>query len=204
MTVYLISDGDYVKIGHTVRDIEQRLSEIQTGSPHPIKLINFIPGADMSVERELHQKFADLRLRSNGEWFMASPRIEEEFAARRRVVDEEFQKEERKRIEQAEWEAERKRRQEERSRLIVAMPPDVRMRWYLKRAAIALVTLAVGFAVITFTPNEPFAFWGIVRLALFILTPTLAYQFGKSLPQRYRADKSSSDPESIDPPSAVS
>lgn len=204
MTVYLISDGDYVKIGHTLRDVEQRLTEIQTGSPQPIKLINFIPGADISVERELHQKFADLRLRNNGEWFMASPRVEDEFATRRRAVDEEFQKEERRRLEQAEWEAEQKRRREERIRLIAAIPPDVRMRWYLRRAVIALVTLAVGFVVMWYTPKQPVAVWGIVRFALLILTPTLAYQFGKSLPREYRAEESSSDPEGIDPPSVVS
>ncbi|GAB3161656.1 hypothetical protein GCM10027059_12380 [Myceligenerans halotolerans] len=69
MTVYLLSDGDYLKIGHTTRDVERRVRELQTGSPREIRLIAVLPGASTDTERELHAQFAAYRVRANGEWF---------------------------------------------------------------------------------------------------------------------------------------
>jgi hypothetical protein len=62
--VYFISDGERVKIGRSV-NIESRLNALQTSTAVPLKLLAAIPGGGR--ERELHRRFAHLRIR--GEWF---------------------------------------------------------------------------------------------------------------------------------------
>lgn len=65
--VYFIQpvDGGPVKIGKS-EDPRKRLREIQTGHPAKLQIVGLIDG-DESLERELHRKFAHLRL--EGEWF---------------------------------------------------------------------------------------------------------------------------------------
>jgi len=57
-----------VKIGYTatVRGVQQRLNDLQVGSPYKVRALCHTPG-DRLVERELHEYFKSHRLA--GEWF---------------------------------------------------------------------------------------------------------------------------------------
>lgn len=81
MTVYLIKHpGDNaVKIGYTDGDPLRRLRELQTGSASLLELIGTIPHASREMEQQLHDRFANLRLRPSGEWFTNDPSIQEVF-----------------------------------------------------------------------------------------------------------------------------
>lgn len=66
--IYLITDGEAVKIGLTTASVEKRNSQHQTGNPRKIETIYQFWADDVhAVEAELHQQFADKRL--SGEWF---------------------------------------------------------------------------------------------------------------------------------------
>lgn len=67
--VYFISDGEAVKIGFS-HSVMQRLKNLQTNHPRPLELLATVPGP-WELERELHQKFAHLRVQ--GEWFRPEP-----------------------------------------------------------------------------------------------------------------------------------
>src|SRR5690625_36074 len=57
-----------VKIGVT-KDIEDRISGVQTGCSYKIKLIGFIETEDYKMtEKVLHAYYSDQR--TNGEWFL--------------------------------------------------------------------------------------------------------------------------------------
>lgn len=71
--VYFIKCGGYVKIGWAVVPAK-RLKELQTASPMVLELIHHMPG-DLKKEHELHERFAHLRVRPNGEWFQLSEEI---------------------------------------------------------------------------------------------------------------------------------
>lgn len=64
-------EGGPVKIGFTQSDVARRLAGLQTGCPHPMKLLASVPGGP-SDERGLHAKLR--RHRVSGEWF--NPHIE--------------------------------------------------------------------------------------------------------------------------------
>lgn len=66
MTIYLITCDGYTKIGHTDGSPNERLRQLQTGSPHTHLLLGIAPG-DIAHERALHAEFADCHIR--GEWF---------------------------------------------------------------------------------------------------------------------------------------
>lgn len=66
MTVYFISDGEFVKIGYTKGEPSKRLKSLQTGHPKSLKLLKSVPG-DSGTERECHEALA--RYRASGEWF---------------------------------------------------------------------------------------------------------------------------------------
>jgi hypothetical protein len=55
-----------LKIGFTDGDPEQRLKQLQTGCPHPLRLVATAAGSQ-KAEAELHRQFAHLR--ASGEWF---------------------------------------------------------------------------------------------------------------------------------------
>lgn len=55
-----------VKIGFTERDAESRMRELQTASPHRLRLLTTMSGT-ASDEAELHAALAHLRV--SGEWF---------------------------------------------------------------------------------------------------------------------------------------
>lgn len=67
-SVYIIRSGNtsHYKIGYTGRDIGQRMSEIQTGSPLPLSLVASWT-APRTAETKIHRIFSDCRL--EGEWF---------------------------------------------------------------------------------------------------------------------------------------
>lgn len=71
--VYFIQaeESQRIKIGFSENPI-QRLASLSTSSSESLALLASFP-ATMADERELHKKFAHLRIR--GEWFSTSPEI---------------------------------------------------------------------------------------------------------------------------------
>lgn len=67
MRTYAIQavNGGPIKIGSTRKPVQERLRQLQTGSPLPLRVIAELDG--LHHERELHHQFADWRL--EGEWF---------------------------------------------------------------------------------------------------------------------------------------
>jgi DNA-binding XRE family transcriptional regulator len=75
--VYLISCADkFLKIGYT-KNINKRLSQLQTSNPIKLELCHLIDG-NVNLEKELHIMFKDLR--SQGEWFYFDNSILQYFA----------------------------------------------------------------------------------------------------------------------------
>jgi hypothetical protein len=66
-TVYVLDDGDAIKIGHTVKHVALRIASLQTGNPRVIRTVAIVAGASSAVEMHLHNEFAQWNLR--GEWF---------------------------------------------------------------------------------------------------------------------------------------
>lgn len=69
--VYFIAcpETGRVKIGFTSKSPEERLRNLQTGSPTELKLMCFQPGT-RADEQHLHEILGDFRL--HGEWFEAA------------------------------------------------------------------------------------------------------------------------------------
>lgn len=61
-----------VKIGFTARRPEQRLRDLQCGSPVTLELHAFFEGG-ATLEQALHETFAPLRM--HGEWFSAAGKL---------------------------------------------------------------------------------------------------------------------------------
>ena len=72
MTIYFIqcSETKFIKIGYA-QNPNQRIKELQVGSPHSLMLISVAPG-DIAREHKIHSQFDHYRYR--GEWFV--PAIE--------------------------------------------------------------------------------------------------------------------------------
>ena len=70
--VYFISDGLFVKIGITSCTVQQRLRQLQTGHPLPLKVLATMKGS-AHEEQQLHVKFA--KYHERGEWFVLTPAI---------------------------------------------------------------------------------------------------------------------------------
>lgn len=66
--IYFVTEGKHIKIGYTTQDIEKRIKQLNTGSVQNISLLGWIYG-NKAKEKELHVKFAQSRVRYNGEWF---------------------------------------------------------------------------------------------------------------------------------------
>jgi len=68
--VYLIYDGNYLKIGKT-KNIKSRFSALQTGNPNKLYLSGYIlcktSKEAFKVERTLHKKFK--KYHKHGEWY---------------------------------------------------------------------------------------------------------------------------------------
>jgi hypothetical protein len=66
MSVYVITDGRYFKIGYTDGAVEARIDTLQTGNPNRLILVHQMAGG-RALEKELHGAYAAKRL--SGEWF---------------------------------------------------------------------------------------------------------------------------------------
>lgn len=64
--VYLLSDGEFFKIGYSKNEPTIRQKGCQTGNARQLKLVASIPGS-IGLERSIHRTFASKRVR--GEWF---------------------------------------------------------------------------------------------------------------------------------------
>ena len=58
----------FVKIGWTRRRVDTRIRQIQTCTPHLLRLLASFAGSSRD-ERGLHVRFADHRVRAGSEWF---------------------------------------------------------------------------------------------------------------------------------------
>lgn len=65
-----------VKIGYAA-DVATRLAQVQVGCPEQLSLLYAVECGTRAEEFEqrLHEAFAHLRIRRNGEWFESSPEI---------------------------------------------------------------------------------------------------------------------------------
>ena len=71
--IYFIGQGDdYVKIGYTKGSVAHRLTSIQTGNPHELKLLLTLEGG-RKAEYSYHSTFAPYHVR--GEWYHLSKEI---------------------------------------------------------------------------------------------------------------------------------
>lgn len=70
--VYFITDGEYIKIGHTIKKIKGRMIALQVGNCKELTLLGYILG-EVSKEKEIHNLFRHLLIR--GEWFKYSQEI---------------------------------------------------------------------------------------------------------------------------------
>ena len=79
--VYFIQaeTGGPIKIG-VARDVLRRLDALQIGNPLTLRIIGVITDVDLYDERDMHNRFAHLRLR--GEWFTDDPAIHAYLAER--------------------------------------------------------------------------------------------------------------------------
>lgn len=69
--VYIVTDGEYVKIG-MAKDVGERVRSLQTGNAREIILLQTIQTDDMErVEKSLHAWYAGKAV--NGEWFDLLP-----------------------------------------------------------------------------------------------------------------------------------
>lgn len=78
--VYFVQSGDFVKIGFA-SDVQKRVAELQTGSPHQLNVLAVLPDVDKSVEATCHRVFARNHFR--GEWF----RLDDDFLEAIAVLD---------------------------------------------------------------------------------------------------------------------
>lgn len=69
--VYFIRGGDFIKIGWS-QDPDRRRNDLSTGSPFKLEVIGKVPGSGED-EQSFHRAFSHLR--TNGEWFEASPEL---------------------------------------------------------------------------------------------------------------------------------
>jgi len=82
--IYIIESGGYYKIGVSI-DVENRLSQIQTATPHDATLVAEVSVKNNTaghVETALHQYYSPVH--KTGEWFNLSPRE----AAGFKLIDE--------------------------------------------------------------------------------------------------------------------
>lgn len=72
--IYFIQDEvtTHIKIGFTDHPPEDRVAQLQTGSPSKLVLLASCVG-DRSTEDELHERFKDARV--HGEWFRPVPAL---------------------------------------------------------------------------------------------------------------------------------
>ena len=67
---FLNINDNTIKIGFT-KNLKQRRKSLSTGSSGRLALLGYIVN-NISLEKELHKRFGNLRIRHNGEWFRVS------------------------------------------------------------------------------------------------------------------------------------
>lgn len=66
--VYLISDGTYIKIGHTKTSIKRRIEDMQTGNANKLEVLAYARVEKSSkLEKYLHDRYKEYKHRR--EWF---------------------------------------------------------------------------------------------------------------------------------------
>lgn len=84
--VYLITDGEFFKIGVTKGDVEKRIKGLQTGSPNEITLVNYYESNNYrKVESWFHRKYKTKRM--EGEWFYLDIEDVESFIVEAKKID---------------------------------------------------------------------------------------------------------------------
>ena len=72
--VYMMVADNFIKIGVTQLDIQERIKSVQTGCPLPITTVHYwiVNGRSQafSIEREIHKRIS--RFNTFGEWFIRS------------------------------------------------------------------------------------------------------------------------------------
>lgn len=71
MIYFIQAENNTIKIGYSKQPLS-RLSELQVGSAHPLKLLAVIPGGPKK-EKELHTRLQKYKL--NGDWFKPEPEV---------------------------------------------------------------------------------------------------------------------------------
>lgn len=71
--VYVITDGQFVKIG-SAKCVSSRVASLQTASPRQLNLMLDLPGGSWH-ERQLHEWFGEYKVRRYGEWFTLSSEV---------------------------------------------------------------------------------------------------------------------------------
>jgi len=69
--IYMISNGDSIKVGHSINP-DKRLKQLQTGSPSKLVLLNSFPVKRKyvsAIEKLCHDKLRTIYVKQ-GEWFM--------------------------------------------------------------------------------------------------------------------------------------
>lgn len=71
--IYFVQTDDnrYIKIGYAT-NVKNRVDNLRTSSPHPLKLLGSMPG-DAPLEKQIHARFGHLR--ANREWFVNDQEI---------------------------------------------------------------------------------------------------------------------------------
>ena len=70
--VYLLTDGEFFKIGVTKGSIEKRIKKLQTGNPNNIAIVNYhLTEYPFKIESALHARHSHQRI--NNEWFNLTP-----------------------------------------------------------------------------------------------------------------------------------
>jgi hypothetical protein len=66
MAVYVLECGGFLKVGHSSKSVEARMSELQIGNPKRLRVVAVVEGGP-ALERRLHNELADYHV--GGEWF---------------------------------------------------------------------------------------------------------------------------------------
>lgn len=66
MIYFIQSDDGPIKIGWTIRSVENRLATLQIGTHHKLSILATLPGGKY-LEKEIQEKFKDIHIR--GEWY---------------------------------------------------------------------------------------------------------------------------------------
>ena len=105
--VYIITDGDAVKIGQA-QDVDRRVSSIQCSNPRSLTVLEVISTNDMgATEKALHEYFKDYLIQ--GEWFDLLPvfgireSYDEQAVALQHTINDMKKEMSRLKIENARW-----------------------------------------------------------------------------------------------------